>query len=57
MAIGRRSLKMTEIEFNADKKAIRKDLLEELLKEAMNFGGILPIRVLRNKLKEMESEE
>ena len=48
---------MTEIEFNADKKAIRKDLLEELLKEAMNFGGILPIRVLRNKLKEMESEE
>ena len=31
-----------------------KALLEELLQEAMRFGGILPIRVLRNKLKEEE---
>ena len=44
-----------EVEYIKNKS--RKELLEELLKEAMNFGGILPIRVLRNKLKEMESEE
>ena len=34
-----------------------KAMLEELLQEAMRFGGILPIRVLRNKLKEAQAEE
>jgi len=33
-----------------------KELLEELLQEAMRFGGILPIRVLRNKLNELENK-
>lgn len=35
-------------------KEIKIALLEELLQEAMRFGGILPIRVLRNKLKEID---
>ena len=35
-------------------KEMKIALLEELLQEAIRFGGILPIRVLRNKLKEAQ---
>lgn len=38
-------------------KEIRIALLEELLQEAMRLGGILPIRVLRNKLKEVNKND
>ena len=37
-------------------KEMRIAILEELLQEAMRFGGILPIRVLRNKLNELENK-
>ena len=33
---------------------VRKELLKELADKAEQYGGILPLRVLRNMLKEVE---
>ena len=43
-----------EVEYIKNKS--RKETLEELISKAEGFGGILPIRVIRNMLKECEDE-
>jgi len=46
-----------DICYNAGKSEGRKEMLVELLNDAVELGGILPIRRLRALLKELEDEE